>query len=167
METNTQQNAPAQTQKEISWQALEYAHYEKTPDWYWGLGLLTAALIGFALYLSNILFAFVIGIGAFTVAMFAVRKPNIVEYVLTARGVKIGSQLYPYQTLKHFWVHENEGSDERKLLIVSDRPLTPLIAIPIHGDISTEELRGFLLQFMEEDEILLPASHAIIKLFKF
>ncbi|MCI0566544.1 hypothetical protein L0Y46_05125 [bacterium] len=167
METSTRENASPQTQKEIRWQALEYAHYEKTPDWYWGLGFLTFALAGFAIYLDNILFAVMICIGAFTVAMFASRKPDMVEYALTDRGIKVGNRLYPYQTLRHFWVHEKEGSDERKLFLESMKPLTPLITIPVNDDVRTEQVRGFLLPFMQEDEIVPPSSHAIMELFRF
>lgn len=153
---------------ELRWQAPEYAHYEKTPDWYWGLGIGAVALIGLAVYLNNLLFAFVIAIAAFTISLFAARKPDIVEYALTERGIKIDNRLYPYQSLQHFWVHEKEGqNDGRKLLLLSNKPLTPLMSIPVPDDIPTGDVRNSLLRFMQEEEIALPASHSLMELFRF
>lgn len=149
----------------FEWQAPEYEHYEKTPDWYWGLGVIAVALIAVALYLNNLLFVFVIIIGAFAIALYAVRKPETVALALTERGIKIGNQLYPYQTLKHFWVHE-EG-DRRALFVESAKPLVPLITIPLPDEITAERVRDMLLQFLPEEEIVEPASHRIMELLRF
>jgi len=152
---------------DIRWQAPEYEHYEKTPDWYWGLGLIAAALIALALYLDNLLFAFVIAIGAFAVALYAARKPLTVEYSFTDRGLKIENTLYPYQTLQRFWFEETADGERRTLLLESNKPLTPLISIPVGTDVGTRELRELLLKYLPEEEIAEPASQRIMEWFRF
>ena len=37
----------------IKWSALEYEFHEKTPEWYWALGIITAALVLAAVILHN------------------------------------------------------------------------------------------------------------------
>lgn len=151
----------------IRWQAPEYEHYEKTPDWYWGLGVVAVALIALALYLDNLLFAFVVAIGAFAMALYAARKPLMIEFAVTDRGVKIGNTLYPYQTLRHFWLNEREDGERRTLFIISNKPLIPLINIPVADEVATRKLREFLLKRLPEEAIVEPMTYRLMELIRF
>jgi len=145
------------------WEAPEYPFHKKGVDWYWWFGLATIGLIALALYLNNILFAFVIGIGAFALLLFAIRPPRVLEYEATARGIRAEKKLYPYQTINRFWIkdgaHENT---EKVILLESQKRTMPVIAIPL-GNANIDELRHFLLDFIEEQEIYEPFGQRFVE----
>ncbi len=164
----------------IHWQAAEYTHHDKTPDWYWWLGILTLGVAVFAMYTENTLFAFLIIIASFTLALYSSRHPDMIDYAATERGIRVKNKLYPYQSLEAFWIHDpnesvsghhtvkNEhdtGPGTRKLFLESNKPFAPLITIPLSDDISPAELRRFLLAHMSENEIQEPFSQKITDLF--
>ncbi len=147
----------------IVWQAPEYPFHKKTTDWYWWFVLATIGLIALAIYLQNILFAFVIGIGAFASLLYAVRPPRTLDYEANERGITIDRKLYPYQTLDHFWVKDQgSGESEKVLLLESQKNMMPLIVIPL-GNANIDELRHFLLDFMEEREIYEPLGQRVME----
>jgi hypothetical protein len=140
----------------VAWQAAEYPFHKKSVDWYWWFALATIGLIALAIYLHNILFAFVIAIGAFSLLLYAIRSPRMLDYEATTRGIKVENKLYSYQTINHFWIKDS-GSEtaEKVLFLESQKKMMPLIVIPL-GNANIDELRHFLLDFMEEQEILEP-----------
>ena len=87
----------------ISWKAPEYAFTEKSVDWFWVLGIGTAAISIASLLFKNIIFALFVIIGALAIAIFAIRKPQIIDLEIKATGVSFGATLYPYRTLDSFW----------------------------------------------------------------
>jgi len=70
----------------IRWQGYEYDHQEKTSDWFWVLGIVALSSAATAIIFKNILFALLILIGAFTVALFAAKKPNLTHFEINRRG---------------------------------------------------------------------------------
>jgi hypothetical protein len=145
------------------WQAPEYPFHKKDVDWYWWFGLATIGLIALAIYLNNILFAFVIGIGAFALLLYAIRPPRILDYEATTRGIRIEKKLYPYQTIDHFWFKDNvDEKTEQVILLRSQKKLMPILAIPL-GNANIDELHHFLLDFMEEQEIREPLGQKVME----
>ncbi len=128
--------------KEFSWHTHEYAHREKTQDWFWVLGIVAVAAAITSIIFGNVLFAIVIVIGAFVIALFAARKPNIVNVDIGEKGVRVGNVLYPFKTLKSFWIDE-EHREGARLILVSQKMIMPYIIIAVeHDDI--KELGEFL-----------------------
>lgn len=145
------------------WQALEYPFHKKSVDWYWWFGLITIGLVALAFSLNNILFAFVIGIGAFALLLYAIRPPRMLDYEATARGIKVEKKLYSYQTISHFWIQDQGKEDSEKVVLLESRKkLMPLLVIPL-GNANIDELHHFLLDFMEEQEIHEPLSQKIME----
>jgi hypothetical protein len=144
------------------WQAPEYAFRKKSVDWYWWFALGTVGLITLAVYTNNILFAFVIAIGSFSLLLYVIRPPRIFDYKATVRGIKIEKKLYPYQTIDHFWINDHgDENTEKILLLQAQRRMAPLMVIPL-GNANIDELRHFLLDFMEEQEIHEPFGQRIM-----
>lgn len=145
------------------WQAPEYSFREKNVDWYWWFALATIGLIAIAIYLQNILFAFVIGIGAFALLLYAIKPPRMLDYEATTRGIRVEKKLYPYQTIDHFWI-KDDGNEkaEKVILLQSQKKLMPLMALPL-GNANIDELRHFLLDFMEEQEIHEPFGQKLME----
>ena len=145
------------------WQAPEYPFRKKSVDWYWWFALATGGLIALAIYLNNILFVFVIAIGAFSTLLYAVKPPRMIDHEATARGIRIEKRLYPYKTIDHFWIKDDgDENSEKVLLLQSEKKLIPLIAIPLEN-VNIDELRHFLLDFMEEQEIQEPFGQKVME----
>jgi len=148
----------------ITWSALEYEHKEKSADWYWALGVIAVAGSATAFLLGNILLSILIVIGAFTLAMYGRRRPEMMDVKLGKRGVFVNDTLYPYNTLKSFWVEEQDK--ESKVLIESEKMLMPYIVIPLN-DADPDEVREFLFEYLEEEEHSEPLSHKFMEYLGF
>jgi len=135
----------------ITWRAPEYTYREKSVDWFWGAGLIGAAIAIAAIVVGNVLFGIFAAIATFTLLMYAARKPRMVEVLIDHRGVKINRVFYPYNILTSFWIH-NHGNAAKKLIIESERGVFPHVAVPIADDVDTEKLRDYLLVFLPEEE---------------
>lgn len=142
----------------LRWSALEYEERERTPDWFWGLGIVALALAGLSIYFENYLLSILIIVSGFSLALFAVRKPQDVEYEIHEEGVRVNNTLYPFNTLESFWVEQ--FGREPKIIIVSKKFLVPHIIIPI-ADHDTKKIREFLLNKLEEVEHHEPLLHTI------
>lgn len=137
--------------KEYEWDAVEFAHREKSTDWYWGLGIaiLTGCIL--SLIAHNYLLAVLLMIGGILLSIYANDRPRSVHVELSARGIKMNDALYTYETLKSFWMYQDHQNHNR-LIIVTGRPVMPERIVTLPDTISPLELRNHLLKFMEEKE---------------
>jgi hypothetical protein len=88
------------------------------------------ALVIAAIFFGNFLFAILCGLGGATLALGASRKPKIVVFEVSVRGVRIGDQLYPFTTLRS-WHIDEENPWGPQLLVMSQKYLMPLLILPI------------------------------------
>ena len=135
--------------EEITWQAPEYIHKEKDSEWYWSVGILTLAGVASAYMFGNILFAVLVFLIGFTMALFGARKPKMITFGISRRGIRADNTLYPFQSLWSFWVLEKEH--EALLLLKSQKKLSQQINIPL-GDTDPELVRMLLLEYLTEEE---------------
>ena len=149
----------------LSWEALEYEYHEKTTDWYWAVGIVTFGFFVLALILKNFLFAILVAIAGFTFALYGARRPKIVSFAITSRGLKIGEKLYPYDNLKSFWLNY-DPPNIKELYVISKKFFAPQISIPL-GASDPNKIREYLLKFLEEKEIQESLSDVIARFFRF
>lgn len=149
----------------LEWSALEHEHIHKNPDWFWALGIIAIAGAAAAIIFSNTLFAIVILVGAFTLAINAAKKPSRAGFKISERGVIINNTLYPYSSLESFWIEDKEYAPP-KLLIKSKKLLSAHIIIPIEN-VSVADVRDYLLDHINEEEDSEPLSQKIAELFGF
>jgi len=149
----------------ITWTAHEYLHTEKGHDWYWALGLIAVAGAVASLLFSNVLFAVLILIAAFVLAIFASRKPNLVTFALTQRGVRVDDALYPYSTIASFGIDDSHPTTP-KLIFASQKKLSPALIIPLeHADI--EMIHQYLLSILPEEDHVEPLVHRVMEYLGF
>lgn len=148
----------------IRWQAYEYEEREKSSDWFWALGIIALASAVASIIFENLLFALLILIGAFTLALFAARKPRLVNFAIERRGIRIDSTLYPYSTLEAFWISHNDEEDEHTLIIRANRLFMPHIVVPINHEL-VEPIHETLSQVLDEEEMQEPISEKILDYF--
>lgn len=150
----------------ISWQGYEHTHHEKSSDWFWALGIVALSSAVVAIVFENILFALLILIGAFTVALLAAKTPHLIHFEINRRGIAIDDLLYPFSTLESFWIDEDEH-EHHTLILKSQRVIMPYIIIPLDELIEFEDVRNVLLTKLEEEELHEPISHRILEFFGF
>ncbi len=149
----------------IEWKAPEYEFREKSPDWFWAVGIISVALIFLSVIFKNFLLAVLILVGGFSLILYSAKKPNIVSFSLTPRGIKIGNKIYDYENLKCFWLNYNPPT-RKELLIESKKTFMPHVAIILGGQ-NPNEIRNYLLRFMKEEKIEESLITSIAKLIGF
>ncbi len=143
----------------LSWEAVEYVHTEKGSDWYWIVGIVTLSIAVIAVILNNVIFAILIIISAFTLSLFASRKPDRVPVTLDRLGVTFGKTRYPYSNLDAFWVETRDAFP--RVLFKSKKVLMPYVVIHIHEE-DADEIRHFLTPHLVEEEHSEPLFEKIL-----
>ncbi|MBP6883947.1 MAG: hypothetical protein KBC06_01805 [Candidatus Pacebacteria bacterium] len=133
----------------LEWTALEYEDKERSKDWFWALGVIVVTSSIASIIFANYFFAALIIIGGAMLGYFATQKPSTISYELNARGLKAGTRLFPYETIKSFWVQEIRPT----IFIKSERFFMPIISIPIEGNMIAEVHEIFSAQGIPEEEM--------------
>ncbi len=118
------------TARSVTWDAPEHHHIEKGGDWFFALLIITVAAVVAAVLLDNVLFALLCGISGGTLAIAASKRPKIIPYGVSVRGIKINDALYPFTTLRS-WHIDEEHPRGPQLLVLSQKYLMPLLVLPI------------------------------------
>lgn len=142
---NPRKNRRGQT---IDWQDFEYIKQEdKSQDWFWVVGAITAGGILLAIILKNFLLALILLIGMGTAMALVNRKPELVTFSISTQGIKIKNNLYPLKEIDSFAIKDDKKP--YKLMIESGRMIFPHIVIPL-SHVDPEEVRDFLADFIPE-----------------
>lgn len=136
----------------ITWSALEYEEKDRSVDWYWTVGIVALAVAVGAVFFGNYLFAVLILLAAFTLLLYAARKPHEVSFELGKRGIRINDVLYPYATLRSFWIHHHDGERRGKLIIQSEKLLMPYLTIPLPDEPDGDVIHALLASYLPEEE---------------
>jgi hypothetical protein len=139
--------------KKIVWETLDHIKEEKSNDWFWIVGILAVAISILAIFFNNILLALLILLAAFAAFMMAHSVPRIISYEINRRGIRSGSTLYPYSELESYCVIDEDGYDRDRILLKSKKFFMPMIIIPLGGEADPEEVREYLLEYLDEEEM--------------
>ena len=108
-ETGADSGRPAQS-AEVAWRAAEFIEHPHNAGWYGGLVLITAGLTVLVYFITKDYIATgTMPIVGLIVGVFAGHKPSVVDYQITASGLKIGPKTYPYNLFKSFSVLQEDG----------------------------------------------------------
>lgn len=150
--------------EKLQWSALEYEEKDRTNDWFWALGVIVVTSSVAAIIYENYFFAALLFLSGMLLWFFAIKKPEMVSYELNDRGLKIRTQLYPYENIKSFWVQvdrDGEGKLSPTLFINSERFFMPVLSIPIEEAIADDIHDIMLSRNIEEEEM---KDHLSIKI---
>lgn len=148
----------------ISWETPEYIPKDRSPDWFWAVGIIATAIIITSILLNNVLLAIFFLIATVTIFIYAKREPDIINVEITSEGIKAGRNMYPFSLLKAFDV--NESGAIPHLLLRSGGITNSLLVIPI-GRISLDKLKSILQNYLPEEEIEEPLSQKILEYLGF
>lgn len=149
----------------LEWHELEHQRSEKSPDWYWAVGIITVAAAITAIIFNNILFAIVIIVGSFVLTMHAIKEPPVRHYRVTERGIHIDNIFYPYSNLRSFWVEEDPY--DAKLIVRSAKLLSPYLIVPLPDDMDTDVMHDYLVDHLEAEELHEPVLHKVAEYLGF
>jgi hypothetical protein len=141
--------------EKLEWSALEYEEKERSTDWFWALGVIIITSSLASIIFNNYFFAVVLLMSGVLLGFFANRKPDMVNYELNEKGLKIRNTLYPYKNIHCFWVQKRDTQTnlEPMLFIKIEKLFMPMIAIPIE-DYLTEEIHSIMLFYdIKEEEM--------------
>lgn len=133
-------------QEEINWEAFEYEYKPRSADWFWVVWILALGISFTAYFFSNTLFGIFILISAFSISIFASRKPNLIKISLTPKKIIIANKEIDYEDLESFWI------ENTKILLKSIKKTSPYIIIPLNSEIDIREIKEYLLEYLEEVE---------------
>lgn len=149
----------------MEWDAREYEHKERNPDWFWAVGILSVAFAVAAVIFGNIILGILILVGAFALSIFARRPPNHIHVIVDEKGIVRGKVFYPYSTLQSFWIDVEHP--HKKIILRSEKVLMPLIVIPLGEETNVDELHENLLSVLKEEFHSLPLVEKILEYFGF
>jgi hypothetical protein len=139
--------------EKLSWHTQEYHYREKSADWYWVVGIVSISLAIIAVILNNIIFAIFIIVSAFSLSLFASKKPNLVEISIEKDSVAIGDKRHSYEGFESFWVETKDGIP--RMLFRSKKIYAPLLVVFI-DDVDPEKVREALSEYLPEEELSEP-----------
>jgi len=153
--------------KKLEWSALEYEEKVRTNDWFWALGVIVIAGSVASIIYTNYFFAALLIISGLLLGFFAVKKPDLISYELNEKGLKIRSQLYPYNNIKSFYVQISREDDiielKPTLFIKSERMFMPIISIPIENTLANDIHSIMTTKKVKEEEMKEHPSHSIME----
>ena len=93
----------------INLQAEEYIARDKNASWYVILAVVTAALAAIAAVTQQWSFLALVIVAAFALVIYSLRKPRIIHYSLTDKGISEGNKLHEFEKFKSFGVLIEDG----------------------------------------------------------
>ena len=149
----------------LRWSAYEHEHIERGSEWFWALGVVALCIALTSILFHNALFAILILVAAGTIAMLANIPPDIIEFEVSERGVRVGRELHRYDEIIAFWV-EDEADGPPMLLVDTTKFMAPNLIIPIET-VAPSELRAFLKEHADEVPMKEPLAHKVLEFFGF
>lgn len=138
----------------LEWVAHEYEPKQRSPDWFWAVGIIAVALAITSILFGNVIFGILILVGTFSLAVFAQRDPDETRVVIDEKGITRDKIRYLFPTLQSFWIDLEHP--HKKIIIRSEKMFMPYIVIPLADEIDADRLRRILLRYMDEEFHSLP-----------
>lgn len=143
-------HTPSSNTPAFSWDVITHVHKERSVDWYWALGLVAIVAAAVSLWLGNVLFAVIILVSALSLGMLAARGPREHSVHIDTKGISIDGTLYPYRSLKSFWIDKHP--EYPRLYLMTGGLMAPHITLPLDNDAQAEQIRSYLRSKVEEVE---------------
>lgn len=148
-----------------AWEVPEFEYRHKGKQWYWLVGLAAAIIITVAILLQNYLLGFLIVLATFLIVTQAKKEPGILNVEISEAGIRLGDKEHSFESIGAFWM--KEVGDEVILIILTSENLHHLRSIPIPPEFDPLEIREYLLNFVEEQELRESFTDRIIKFMGF
>jgi len=151
----------------ISWEVPEYEKHSRTKRWYILFGAVMIAMIIYAIFSANFLFAIILIVAGFVLIINDARTPQMVTISLTTDGIFIGRKFYDFDDFRDFSIVYKPNIRVKQLYFEFKSLTKHRLSIPLL-DVNPIFLRENLGQYLTEDleRTDQTASEALAKLLK-
>jgi hypothetical protein len=149
----------------IIWQTLEYEPKKNSSDWFWVIWIIAASMAIIAFIYDNPIFAALIIVSVFTLSIYSVRKPRMINFEINHLGIKANKQMYLFSTLKSFWIETENATP--KIIFKSNKIFSPYLIIPLNYGNNVEVIEKYLSQYLKKDEVTEPMAQKIMEYLGF
>lgn len=112
----------------ITWSAKEYIHPDKTPIWYFLFGFIALGFIALdLLLLKSWTFSALVIVMSVAIMVYIRRPARTLTYALSAEGLYVGEQLYPFDDFKSFGLIDADGSNS--IMLVPRKRFSPGVSV--------------------------------------
>ena len=156
----------AEMQDAFVWETPAYERHERGPRWYIVMSVVALLLVGYAVWTSNFLFAFLILLAAIILILAGNEHPPTVLAQVGHNGIVWNGDYLPFDRVGHFAIIY-QPPEVRVLYIQPRSAILPRLRIPL-GDQDPLTLRNHLKQYVTEDLALKDehASDMIARIFR-
>ena len=148
----------------LEWVAPEYPFIHKTKEWKISVVVIGSGFVIGSIMLGNFVFALLSVAAVISIFIVTNKPPEEVLVSISRKGVVIGSKIYHHIRTENFWVNELE--EPPRLLLKTDKALSPLVSIQIMG-VDEEEVRRKLIQYVDEEEMYEPVFQRLMEYLGF
>lgn len=145
--------------KKITWEAFEYKQKDKGADWYFVFGIISVSIVLATVILNQIMLALVLGLSGASLLVMSLKKPSLLSYAISPRGIKIEDEIFAFSDIECFCLDEGNPA-EPKLILQTGQRFDPLLVLPVPVEF-VEEIDYILEQNVErkqlEDSVVLKA----------
>lgn len=120
----------------LEWFLPEYIHKDRTPDWFWSIGLIALVAAAIAIWFHNYVFAIFILLSGASLILFTLRRPHTVTFRITTAGITMGKDTYTWKEIKGF--HIKAGDPYYKLLLMTSKKFLPIYTVPFPQELSKQ-----------------------------
>jgi len=145
----------------FSWKIMHHADGSRRITAFVACLAVIAALVW--IFQSNLLFALLLVLGAIAFVI-APHNHQETHASLEAHGVVINGATYYYRDLHSFWIDYVPGG-VKELSLKVDRWYLPYLKVPL-GDKNPNHVRGFLMEFLPEQEHETSLTDALMRFLK-
>ena len=92
------------TSELLTWSFPEFEQKTRTNTWYLWFGILSAILIGSALFVGNYLFVVIIILFDLILFLQDWKKPRTMQFTITSYGIYVNDKLHRMNDIDHFWI---------------------------------------------------------------
>jgi len=133
----------------FSWQAPEYEHFEKHPNWYWLTGAILLAIVIYAVATNSILMAITFILIGMLGYIYAEREPRVIRMEINPDGIQVDKYFYEHEDIKSFWIFYEIEQGIKVLSLHSQKTFLPYIHIPV-GNANPILIRETLIHYLPE-----------------
>lgn len=139
-------------QDRFVWETVSHEKYERSPQWYAIMGVVSLFLLAYAIWNTNFLFAFLILLTDILLILGYKQDPHAILIQIGDHGVVIDGSLHLYQDLSDFAIIYNPPYVKTLYLTRKDG-FNPTVRVLLEEQ-NPVEIRGHLMQFLAENPTL-------------
>ncbi|MFA6307220.1 MAG: hypothetical protein WCS88_01485 [Patescibacteria group bacterium] len=149
-----------------AWEFPEFIKHERGKIWYASFTIVFLALLIYAYFSDNLLFAIILVIFAVLYLTSAKNDPLTVETAITEGGIFINNKFIPYEDFANFYIIYYPP-EIKNLYLEPKSIIKHTIVIPLE-DQNPIHLREILLTYLDEDleKEEIPANEGISRILK-